>query len=66
MNFTISGEPYLFTLVVDNGVLTAFSASDNGTIYQCSIELMSQGFDSTLVCCTPSGCTAGACSGAQP
>lgn len=61
MTFTISGEPYVFTLVIDNGVLTSFTAADETTTYQCFIQLQVQGAAEPIVCCTPAGCTSGPC-----
>ena len=65
MTFTISGEPFLFTLVVDDGVLTSFTATDNGTTFDCFIQLEAQGLVEGMFCCTPTGCTSGGCSSAQ-
>ena len=64
MNFTISGEDFTFTLLVDtNGTLTSFTATKDSITYLCSIQLNSSGgLMPEAFCCTPSGCTSGSCS----
>lgn len=62
MNFTISGEPFTFTVTVDgDGNLTAFSAADGETTYDCRIQLMPHDEAKSVRCCTPEGCMAGTC-----
>ena len=61
MNFTIAGEDFNFTLTLNSeGQLTGFTATNGGTTYDCSIQLVSE-TPAERVCCTPSGCTAGSC-----
>lgn len=64
MNFTISGEDFTFTLLVDsNGTLTSFTATKDSNSYDCSIQLTATGgMMAEAFCCTPSGCTSGSCS----
>jgi hypothetical protein len=66
MNFTISGEDFTFTLLVDpNGTLTSFTAEKDSTSYDCSIQVTSTtSLMPELFCCTPSGCTSGSCASA--
>ena len=66
MTFTISGEDFIFTLLVDtNGNLTSFTAEKDSTSYDCSIQVTSSGaLMPEIFCCTPSGCTSGSCSAA--
>jgi hypothetical protein len=63
MNFTISGEDFTFTLLVDtNGNLTSFTAEKDSTNYDCSIQVTSTGgLMQEVFCCNPSGCTSGPC-----
>jgi len=62
MNFTISGEEFDFTLEVDgSGNLTGFTATKDGTTYDCTIQLTSRANAEDQVCCGPSGCMAGSC-----
>ena len=61
MNFTIVGEDFNFTLTVNSeGQLLAFTATNDNTTYDCSIQLVSQA-SGERTCCGPSGCTAGSC-----
>ena len=61
MNFTINGEEWIFTLLVDSqGNLTDFTATKDGTTCTCSIQLVAEGTGGRT-CCTPAGCTAGGC-----
>jgi hypothetical protein len=64
MNFTISGEDFTFTLLVDpNGTLTSFTATKDSTDYDCSIQVTAtSSLMPDIFCCTPSGCTSGSCS----
>ena len=40
MNFTISGEDFIFTLLVDpDGKLNSFTAEKDSTTYDCSIQV---------------------------
>lgn len=66
MNFTISGEDFTFTLLVDtNGNLTSFTAEKDSANYDCSIQVSASGaLLPETFCCTPSGCTSGSCSAA--
>lgn len=61
MTFTINGEEWLFTLLVDSqGNLTDFTATKDGTTCTCSIQLVAEN-SGARTCCTPAGCTAGGC-----
>lgn len=61
MNFTISGEAWVFTLVTDaQGNLTDFTATKDGVTCECSIQLVAQ-TNGDRTCCGPAGCTAGSC-----
>ena len=66
MNFTISGEDFTFTLLVDlNGNLTSFTAEKDSASYDCSIQVAASGaLMPETFCCTPAGCTSGSCSAA--
>ena len=63
MNFTISGEDFTFTLLVDlEGNLTSFTATKDSTNYDCEIQVTSTGgLTQQVFCCNPSGCTSGPC-----
>ena len=63
MNFTISNEDFTFTLLVDpNGTLTSFTATKDSTSYDCAIQVTATGaMMPEVFCCTPAGCTSGAC-----
>jgi hypothetical protein len=61
MNFTIVGEEWVFTLLVDaEGNLTDFTADKGGVSCECFIQLVAQN-NGDRTCCSPSGCTAGGC-----
>ena len=61
MNFTINNQPYTFTVLVDQGVLTDFTATNGDTVYDCSIQLISRDEVAQILCCTPVTCTEGPC-----
>jgi hypothetical protein len=61
MNFTIAGEPWVFTLETDaDGNLTSLTAAKPGVTCDCSIQLVAQS-NGERTCCGPAGCTAGSC-----
>jgi len=61
MNFTISGEAWVFTLVTDaQGNLTDFTATKDGVTCECFIQLVAEN-NGNRTCCGPAGCTAGSC-----
>ena len=61
MTFTITGEDFVFTITVDSeGNLTDFTATRDGVLFDCSIQLVAA-VTAARICCTPSGCTVGSC-----
>ena len=66
MNFIVENADFVFNLqtqqVNGSNVLTAFTATLDSTNYVCAIQLVQEGsMVEEVFCCTPQGCTSGAC-----